>query len=167
MHRTTTTATLLVTMAISALTGCTTVQGPIVADPSAAGAHSSAPRAEGPAAPAAAQAPAREALERTGSSRDPGRASGKPRRTAPAQQRKKQPADRSKQRPRPDRPEAPVRERAPERPPTGVPDVPLPDGGGVGKDAGNKADVCALGKQYGGWRPGSPEAVICERTHRR
>ncbi|WP_308408694.1 hypothetical protein [Streptomyces sp. AC627_RSS907] len=153
-------------MAVSALTGCTTVQGPTVADPSAGGAHSSAPRADGPAAPAAVQAPAREALERTGPSRSPGHASGKPRRKAPTQQRKK-PADRSEHRAHPDLPRAPIPGRVPERPPTGVPDVPLPDGGGVGQNTGGSADVCSLGKQYGGWRPGSPEAVICERTHAR
>jgi hypothetical protein len=27
--------------------------------------------------------------------------------------------------------------------------------------------VCALGKQYGGWRKDSPEAVICERAYGR
>ncbi|MET9191145.1 hypothetical protein ABZX63_38635 [Streptomyces tendae] len=30
---------------------------------------------------------------------------------------------------------------------------------------GGKADVCSLGKQYGGWRPGSPEARICEDAY--
>ncbi|MEU6251978.1 hypothetical protein [Streptomyces sp. NPDC047043] len=29
------------------------------------------------------------------------------------------------------------------------------------------ADVCALGRQYGGWRADSPEAVICEQTYGR
>lgn len=27
------------------------------------------------------------------------------------------------------------------------------------------ADVCALGRRYGGWRPGSPEAAICGRVY--
>ncbi|MFI2426576.1 hypothetical protein ACH5A7_21185 [Streptomyces sp. NPDC018955] len=26
-------------------------------------------------------------------------------------------------------------------------------------------DVCALGRQYGGWRPDSPEATICEEAY--
>ncbi|MGW4454176.1 hypothetical protein ACWELY_34915, partial [Streptomyces sp. NPDC004599] len=28
-------------------------------------------------------------------------------------------------------------------------------------------DVCALGRQYGGWRGGSPESEICEQTYGR
>lgn len=147
------------TVAVSALTGCTTVQGPATADPSA-GAPSSAPRPEGPATPAAAQAPAREALGRSGPSRTPGHASGEPRRTAPAQQRNA-PAARAEQRPRPDRSKAPVRKRVPVRPPAEIPEVPVTGGGSVGKET----DVCSLGRQYGGWRPGSPEAVICEQAY--
>ncbi|KOG08036.1 hypothetical protein ADK35_42515, partial [Streptomyces viridochromogenes] len=30
---------------------------------------------------------------------------------------------------------------------------------------GGNGDVCALGKKYGGWQPGSPESKICEQTY--
>ncbi|MET9745443.1 hypothetical protein ABZZ92_07015 [Streptomyces ardesiacus] len=39
--------------------------------------------------------------------------------------------------------------------------------GASGQGTGGKADVCSLGKQYGGWRPGSPEARICEQAYGR
>ncbi|MFE0810568.1 hypothetical protein ACFW34_24215 [Streptomyces sp. NPDC058848] len=166
MHRTTTTAALLVTVA-AALTGCTTVQGPTAADPSAAGARSTAPRPDGPAEPRVVQAPAREALEMIGPSRTPDRPADETRRTTP-------PADPPEHEPptarvRPGhqppltRPEAPERTRAPEHPRAVVPDVPRSPGADTGKDA----DICSLGKKYGGWRPGSPEAVICDRTYGR
>ncbi len=34
-------------------------------------------------------------------------------------------------------------------------------------EASAGADLCALGRQYGGWRPGSREAAICEETYGR
>ncbi|MFE1024873.1 hypothetical protein ACFW5I_09955 [Streptomyces sp. NPDC058818] len=171
MHRTTTTATLLVTVAVSALTGCTTVQGPTAADPSAAGARSSAPRPDGPSEPRVVQAPAREALEMigpSGPSRTPDHASGEPRRTASpeaAPPQRKPPATRARpeQRPRTAHPGAPEREQGRERSRVEVPDVPRPTGRGTGENT----DVCSLGRQYGGWRPGSPEAVICEQAYGR
>ncbi|MGW4735428.1 hypothetical protein ACWEQC_40860, partial [Streptomyces shenzhenensis] len=65
MHRTTTAAALLVTVAVSALSGCVTVQHPPTAGPpSAASARPSAPRPDGSAEPRVVQAPARG---RTGS----------------------------------------------------------------------------------------------------
>lgn len=166
VHRTTTTATLLVTVAASALTGCTTVQGPAAADPSTAAARSSAPRPDGPSEPRVVQAPAREALEMIGPSRTPDHASGEPRRTASlkaAPPQRKPPATRARpeQRPRTAPPGTPERERGRERSRVEVPDVPRP----TGRDTGENADVCSLGKQYGGWRPGSPEAVICEQAY--
>ncbi|WP_414820357.1 hypothetical protein [Streptomyces violaceoruber] len=42
-----------------------------------------------------------------------------------------------------------------------MPELP----GGTGAGTGGKADVCSLGKQYGGWRSGSPEARICEHAY--
>ncbi|MGW8063002.1 hypothetical protein ACVV2G_12135 [Streptomyces ziwulingensis] len=164
MHRTTTTATLLLTMAVSTLAGCTTVRGPASADPPAAGVHSSAPRPDGPAQPRVVQAPAREALEMTGPSRTPGHASGEPRRTAPpaALPRPTPPAARRERQPRPARPEAPKRPHPPSRPGAEMPAGPETP---PRTDTGANADVCSLGKQYGGWRPGSPEAVICEQAY--
>ncbi|MEU5088607.1 hypothetical protein [Streptomyces sp. NPDC021356] len=170
VHRTTTAATLLITVAVSALTGCVTVQR----SPSGPGAASSAvpaPRAEGSAGPRAVQAPAREALERAGSSDSPRPAT----RTRPAAvpepaahphapaapgppARHPHPAPHSPARPAhrpvPAPPRPPASHRtgapAPHRPP-----VPAAPG------------VCALGKQYGGWRPNSPEARICGQTYGR
>ncbi|MEV7224165.1 hypothetical protein AB0N98_30320 [Streptomyces sp. NPDC093681] len=164
MHRTTTTATLLLTVAVSALTGCTTVRGPAVDDPSGAGARSSAPRPEGPAEPRVVQAPAREALEMIAPSPTPERATGEPRRTPPSAHRSAPhdpPATRAPGRSA--RPAAPGPTRAPAAPRPRVPDLP----GRADAGAGGKADVCSLGKQYGGWRPGSPEARICEQAYGR
>ncbi|MEV8123256.1 hypothetical protein AB0P07_03870 [Streptomyces sp. NPDC085944] len=164
MHRTTTTATLLLTVAVSALTGCTTVKGPAVDDSSGAGARSSAPRPDGQAEPRVVQAPAREALEMIGPSPGPERATGEPRRTQPPAHRSvphDPPVPRSPGRSA--RPAAPEPTRAPAAPRPRVPDLP----GRSDAGAGGKADVCSLGKQYGGWRPGSPEARICEQAYGR
>ncbi|WP_432083279.1 hypothetical protein [Streptomyces sp. WAC 04229] len=168
MHRTRTTATLLVTVAVTALTGCTTVQGPAAADPASAGAPSLAPRPDGPAEPRVVQAPAREALEMIGPSPTPDRAAREPRGTEPPAAGPSQPEApaaraRPEQRPRPARPETPPRA---ERPRVPGPDVPaLPHAPSSGRDTGSNADVCSLGKRYGGWRPGSPEARICEQAY--
>jgi hypothetical protein len=37
----------------------------------------------------------------------------------------------------------------------------------VPRDLGKNADVCALGRKYGGWKPDSPEAVICKGAYGR
>lgn len=63
VHRTTTTATLLVTVAVSALSGCTTVPHPSAPTPSTAPSRPSAPQPEGEAETQVVQAPAREALQ--------------------------------------------------------------------------------------------------------
>lgn len=44
----------------------------------------------------------------------------------------------------------------------GEPRVDPPD---VSQPAPKTPDVCALGKQYGGWRGDSPETVICEQAY--
>ncbi|MFH8444633.1 hypothetical protein ACH4D3_25800 [Streptomyces sp. NPDC018026] len=165
VHRTTTTATLLVTVAVSALTGCTTVRGPAAADPSAVGARSLAPRPDGPAAPRVVQAPAREALEMIGPSPTPERTTGEPRRTkapSPPAARHRLPAAGATEQ-RSAAPAAPEHTRAPATHRPRVPELP----GGSGEGTGGKADVCSLGKRYGGWRPGSPEARICEHAYGR
>ncbi|KKD07465.1 hypothetical protein [Streptomyces sp. WM6386] len=156
MHRTTTTATLLVTVAVSALSGCVTVQHPSVAPgPPVAPSQPTAPRPDGRAEPQVVQAPAQEALQLIESSRKSGRSTPLPKEAppssaaapAPGQQPHARPAH-----PHPGHPEAP-------RPHVEIPDV----AGQVPKNP----DVCKLGKQYGGWRKDSPEAVICERTYGR
>ncbi|MEV7992266.1 hypothetical protein AB0O67_10185 [Streptomyces sp. NPDC086077] len=158
MHRTTTTATLLVTVALSAVSGCVTVQrGPAAVPP--APAPPSAPGRDGRTEPQIVQAPAREALELIGPSRRPGTAapeSRRPRAPAPAQQVPSPPRAQSRPHSDPPRPE-PHRPRQP--PPAAVPDVSA--------TIGATTDVCALGRKYGGWRPDSPEAVICEQTYGR
>ncbi|MGW3957558.1 hypothetical protein ACWEKM_43315, partial [Streptomyces sp. NPDC004752] len=74
MHRTTTAAALWVTVTVSALAGCVTVQRPPTAGPpGTAPAQPSAPRPDGSAEPRVVQAPAREALEMVGPSPRPER----------------------------------------------------------------------------------------------
>ncbi|BFO19708.1 hypothetical protein SHKM778_60960 [Streptomyces sp. KM77-8] len=50
------------------------------------------------------------------------------------------------------------------RRPAPAPPVPAAT---VRGQASAKADLCALGRQYGGWRPGSREATICQETYGR
>jgi hypothetical protein len=60
--------------------------------------------------------------------------------------------------PRSPTPPAPQPHAVPRRqPPAGIPDVP--------RSVPKAPDVCALGTEYGGWRPDSPEAAICRRTY--
>ncbi|MFF1710221.1 hypothetical protein [Streptomyces sp. NPDC058268] len=119
MHRTTTAATLLASVAVTALSGCVSVERHPAPGPSAESAPPPAPRTTGtaPTVPAAPQRTAHPARHS-----DP-----PPRRHA-------------------HRPEA----AEPPALPTAVPTT---------------ADLCALGKQYGGWQPGSPEATICQDAY--
>ncbi|MPY35578.1 hypothetical protein FNH09_31390 [Streptomyces adustus] len=155
MHRTTTLATLLVTVAVSGLTGCVTVQRPPAAGPSAA-APASTPesRADGDPQSQVVQAPAREALERVGPRQRSQSSAPAPRQAAP---RSLAPARRAQPDavPRPPRPQS----RRPHQPRIEIPDV-------SGTVRGNP-DLCALGRTYGGWRAGSPESAICEQTYGR
>ncbi|KOU59930.1 hypothetical protein ADK57_31980 [Streptomyces sp. MMG1533] len=151
----------MVTVAVSALSGCVTVQRPPVTGPSAAPAQPSAPRPDGETEPQIVQAPAREALEMIEPSRRPDPSSSASRAAAPAAPPQAQePPGRSHPahpaHPEPRRPQV----GRPGKPPVEIPDVAKP----IPKDA---KDVCALGKQYGGWRADSPESVICEQTYRR
>ncbi|MGW0760829.1 hypothetical protein ACWD1Y_30880 [Streptomyces sp. NPDC002814] len=152
MHRTSTTATLLVTVAASALSGCVTVQLPPASVPSAPPSRSVPAPQEASAEPQIVQAPAREALERIGPPRDPSPTASVRRLPPPAPTQAK-PAP---SRPRPPRP-APRTPEAPQRPPVEV-TQPVP------KDLG---DVCDLGRQYGGWPQDSPQSRICEQTYGR
>ncbi|MFE7173341.1 hypothetical protein [Streptomyces sp. NPDC057616] len=156
MHRSTTTATLLVTVAVSALTGCVTVPRAPAPGPTPGPPRPSAPHPDGAAGPRVVQAPAREALEMVGPTRSAAPAAPTaperhepPRATAPAQP----PAV-----PRPHRQPSSPRAAHPTAGSGRQPHVDLPDlRGGT--------DVCALGRQYGGWREDSPESVICEQTY--
>ncbi|WP_142150157.1 hypothetical protein [Streptomyces sp. SLBN-31] len=156
MHRTTTTATLLVTVAVAALTGCVTVQRPPVSGPPpTAPSQPSAPRPDGERESQNVQAPAKEALEMIGPSRRPEPRT--PQHHGPAA---KAPAE---------RPAAPrSRPRAPEpkhRHHQRQPRVEIPVAGkSVPK---NTKDLCALGRQYGGWHTDSPQSVICKQAYGR
>ncbi|MFF9815769.1 hypothetical protein [Streptomyces sp. NPDC014006] len=149
MHRTTATAALLVTVAASALSGCVTVQRPPASGPPVSSTRSpspSVPRPDGDGEQRIVQAPAREALESVGPSRRPVHAE------PPAPR----PRHRHQQTPRH---ASPPGHRRPQARRAKIPDVP--------DVARRNADVCALGEQYGGWRPDSPEARICKQTYGR
>ncbi|MFF3346737.1 hypothetical protein [Streptomyces sp. NPDC002779] len=159
MHRTTTTATLLVTVAASALAGCVTVQHPPAPGPVTAPSRPSVPRPDGRAEPQIVQAPAQEALELIGPPR-------RPERTPPATRRPTRPAPPPAPPARPDTPPShprPAHPR-PERPAPPHPRVEIPD---VADSVRKNTDVCALGRKYGGWRKESPETRICEQTYGR
>ncbi|WP_308355500.1 MULTISPECIES: hypothetical protein [Streptomyces] len=100
------------------------------------------------------QAPALEALEMVGPSRQPehvGPTAAQRRPAAPpTAHRRPSPPLRPRPRPHPDHP----------RRSTG--DLP-----GLSQPVPRAPDVCALGKKYGGWRGDSPEAEICEQTYGR
>ncbi|MFJ4541548.1 hypothetical protein ACIP39_37110 [Streptomyces tibetensis] len=173
MHRTTTTATLLVTVAVSALSGCTTVPHPATPGPSVAPSRPSAPEPEGAAETPIVQAPAREALlliDEASRRPEPTVSATRPA-TDPAATRQPgapQPGHRDV-RPLPARPERPEpAPRRPQRPHTDLGDVPESVRRDVEKSVpNNNADVCALGRRYGGWRADSPEATICRDTYGR
>ncbi|MEU6777233.1 hypothetical protein [Streptomyces sp. NPDC046759] len=156
MHRTTTTAALLATVAVSALSGCVTVQRPATPPAPTRGTAPplpTAPRADGSAEPRVVQAPAQEALEMTGPSR-------RPKRAAPTVPRRRAEEPPVVHRP-PAPPAAPPRAREhPRQSHTALPDLPQP----VPR---TPSDVCALGRKYGGWRTDSPESVICDQAYGR
>ncbi|MFH9006317.1 hypothetical protein ACH4E5_24155 [Streptomyces afghaniensis] len=170
MHRTTTTATLLVTVAVSALSGCTTVQYPPAPGLSAAPSRPSEPQPEEQTETQIVQAPAREALQLIEGSSRPEPAASPSRPTTPpaAAPQQRQPPGTRDVRPRPARPERPGPARhSPRRPHTGLPDVPESVRRDVQESVPNNTDVCALGRRYGGWRADSPEATICRDTYGR
>ncbi len=161
VHRTTTTATLLVTVAVSALSGCVTVHRPLAPGPATAPSRGSEPRPVGGDETEVVQAPAREALEMIGPSRPSKTPAPPSRRAAPGAtpERDAPPDDRNGQARRA-RPGTGGNGR-PRPPATDLPDVAE----SMRRGSAGGADVCALGRRYGGWRPGSPEATICERTY--
>ncbi|PWI19911.1 hypothetical protein DI272_41410 [Streptomyces sp. Act143] len=163
MHRTTTTATLLVTVAVSALSGCVTVQRPPVPGPPAAPSlPATAPRPDGQAEPQIVQAPAREALELIGPSPDAKPGTADPGRAAPPSAAPEPAPRQQAPRTHPEHPAHPAHPEAgrPQHP--GRPHVEIPD---VATAVPKNPDVCGLGRQYGGWHKDSPEARICEQTY--
>ncbi|MER5951626.1 hypothetical protein ABT127_36875 [Streptomyces sp. NPDC001904] len=153
MLRTTSSATLLLTAAAAAVTaatasGCVSVHAPPAPAVPTPSATAPAPRPEGHADDRPlVQGPAREALQRSEPSPHRSPAAQRPAEPPRAPVRRAVPAPRKA----PDT-VAPPHTRAPriERPA-----VPAPP----------KTDVCALGRQYGGWSPDSPQATICKDTY--
>lgn len=143
----------MVTVAVSALSGCVTVRHPVTPGPrpDTVPSQPSAPHPDGSAEPHVVQAPVREALEMVGPSGHPAESGSPARHHAPA-------TPGTTHRP-PDRPE-PSRHRprpAPSGRPHGDPSGPPP--------VPPAPDVCALGKAYGGWHENGPEARICEQAY--
>ncbi|MFF2132945.1 hypothetical protein ACFVW1_47980 [Streptomyces olivochromogenes] len=158
MHRTTTAATLLVTVATAALSGCVTVQRPPAPTPPIAPSRPSPPSPDGKAGPQVVQAPAREALELIGPSRKPSPSTPAPHRTpVPAPAAPQAPARRpgAAHHPHPQPHPHPQSHRP--APHTAVPPA--------APDQPSNTDVCALGRKYGGWKADSPEAVICKGSY--
>ncbi|MFL5992714.1 MAG: hypothetical protein ACJ736_00015 [Streptomyces sp.] len=167
-------------MAVSALTGCVTVQRPPLSGPPPATAPSRPPgageaRPDGQAQPQIVQAPAQEALSMIEPSRSSTPEGTAPRHSAPgtaavpAQPQPRHPAQAG-----PGHPQHPAHRAHPQprhpdarhyRPPrVEIPDVARSVPKSVPKGA---KDVCALGRKYGGWQQGSPESVICDQTYGR
>ncbi|MEU0099762.1 hypothetical protein [Streptomyces sp. NPDC006267] len=154
MQRNRITATLLVGLAVTSVSGCVSVEPRAVPFPR--------PGTTGPAqdvAPQIVQPPAREALEAVP---DPSPSAARPPSPvppdtrSPAEARRAGPAGTARPRERADPPPP----RTPPRlPVVTVPALPrVPDGG---------AGVCALGRGYGGWPAGSPAARSCSETYGR
>ncbi|MFB8378782.1 hypothetical protein [Streptomyces rubiginosohelvolus] len=156
MQRTRITAKLLVGLAVTAVSGCVSVAPGTVPPPPPG------PGATGPAqdvAPQIVQPPAREGLEVVPDpSRPPARTSSPapPAAGSPAEARPAGPVGAAR---RPERADPPRRapDRAPRVPSVTVPALPRVPGGG--------ADVCALGRGYGGWPAGSPQAPIISEAY--
>jgi hypothetical protein len=154
VHRTTTTATLLVTVAVSALAGCVTIQRPPVSGLPSAPSPPSAPYPDDQGTPQIVQAPVHEALEGVGQSGRPERKP--PERQGPSAGQPAAPHSHPRPRPRPPHPEPGHH---------GQPRVEIPDVSEPVPNNPKNTDVCALGRTYGGWRADSPEAVICKQAY--
>ncbi|MEU0190667.1 hypothetical protein ABZ250_12505 [Streptomyces afghaniensis] len=158
-------------MAVSALSGCTTVRHPPAPGLSAAPSRPPAPPPEEQPETQIVQAPAREALQFIeGSSRREPTASA-PRPTTPSAaspERMQPPSGTRDVRPSPARPERPApAPRGPRRPYAELPGVSESVRQDVHENVPDQSDVCALGRRYGGWRADSPEATICRDTYGR
>ncbi|MYZ34542.1 hypothetical protein [Streptomyces sp. MnatMP-M17] len=162
MHRTRSAAMVLMGLAVTAVSGCVSVEGrPAPLSVPRPGASSGAPGAGG-AQPQIVQAPAKEALEAIIPTRSPEPAplsSPEPRRSAS------------------ERTGAPERASGPERPRSGPAPTPVRKEHRRERPERQRspepveapatvADLCALGESYGRWPADSPQARICARTYR-
>ncbi|KOV94945.1 hypothetical protein ADK65_30285 [Streptomyces sp. NRRL B-1140] len=163
----------MVTVAVSALAGCTTVPQPAAPGPLATPSRPSAPEPEGAAQTPIVQAPAREALsliEEASGRPEPAKSASRAAPPPAASRHTGAPqAGHRDVPPRPAHPEHPeTAPRRPQRSYADIPDVSESVRRNVEKSVpGKDADVCALGKRYGGWRADSPEATICHDAYRR
>lgn len=162
VHRTTTTATLLVTVAVSALSGCMTVQRPLAPGPATAPAQGTGPRPAVGNETSIVQGPASEALGMVPSPSPEKSSSPSHRATATAVPDRDAPSDDRNGRTRPARP-SPGGEDTPRRPPVELPGAAAP----VHPGGDSRPDLCALGREYGGWRADSQEAAICQDAYGR
>ncbi|WP_437088766.1 hypothetical protein [Streptomyces sp. enrichment culture] len=181
--------TATITAAVTAMTGCVTVQRPPVPGPAAGeAARPSAPRPDGSRRPPPVEAPARESLESTGPSSQPDQPDepDDADQTGAADRREETNGPRGPNGPRsrkndaarggPAPSAAPPRRHPsaappkvrprPARPPRSAPALPEAPPAAPGQ-RGESADVCALGRTYGRWHPDSPEASICRQTYGR
>ncbi|MET8747197.1 hypothetical protein [Streptomyces sp. NPDC004728] len=150
MQRTRITVSLLMGVAVTALSGCVSVQPQPGVPPR--------PRASGPAqdlAPQIVLPPVHDSLEAVPSP-EPSASASRPARVQPPDTRRSLPrAPRQQQRP------AATRPRPHGVPPAAnvpAPALPAPVAG---------TDVCALGRGYGRWPAGSPQSRICDDTYGR
>ncbi|MDJ0462303.1 hypothetical protein [Streptomyces sp. H27-C3] len=156
MHRTKTSAMILVGVVVSAVSGCVAVQPRPAHTP-----PTDLPRLSQDVQPQIVQAPAREALEAVlPPAPTPSAPGGGAEREAPRRAAVARPAPASA-RQAPAEPAAPP--KAADRLPRILPSPPVPVPAGAA--AGTGTDVCALGEGYGGWRPDSPQARICRETY--
>ncbi|MYX12415.1 hypothetical protein GTY67_03085 [Streptomyces sp. SID8374] len=158
MQRTRFTTKLLVGVAVTAVSGCVSV------DPQAGPRQLPAAESSRPAQdvfPQVVQPPGREALEIiVEPSPSPGRPAS-PAPPPPSEARRAGPPPA----PKPSERAAPPQRRTPPRqvpvvPPGVLPALPQARGGGL-------HDVCALGRGYGRWPAGSREARICDQAYGR
>ncbi|MGW0845739.1 hypothetical protein ACWD26_37525 [Streptomyces sp. NPDC002787] len=165
MHRPTTTATLLVAVAVSALTGCVTPQHPPSPQVPPVPSRPSEPRPDGTTETQIVQAPAREALELIGPPRKPTPSASKTQKPAPPPPATTTPTPAAPPPPQDER-QGPRERHVP--PPGSRPHVevpPLPKD--IPTEPPKNSDVCALGHKYGGWGKDTPQAVICKDVYGR
>ncbi|MHC0432889.1 hypothetical protein ACX6XY_22340 [Streptomyces sp. O3] len=182
MHRSTTTAALLVTVTASAVSGCVTVDRPPGAEPpSPTATPPAAPEARHGTEPREVQAPAREALEMISPADNRASPSAPP--SGPVSPRPAAAPAESAGPGHTARPETVPPVRTPggdARPPlpSRLPRIPVPTTAPPGLDPGGVtvpepeverawAGLCGLGERYGGWAPDSPEARICQEAYGR
>lgn len=152
MHRTSNTVKLLVGVAVTALSGCVSVQP-----------QPSAPPRPGPTRPAQhltpqiARPPVRDVLEAVPDPKpSPSPSAGRPAPAGPAAARQSEPRP-PQQRNRAGATRAQPRHAAPAVP-VPAPALRVPVTG---------RDVCALGRGYGRWPAGSPQSRICDEAYGR